>query len=149
YKIITGGAIFGSAAMARYVRSLLQSSFGDGPQWEMNAASRVVYTILANAAHHPRVTMGHFFEYKIPLFWEFRKVHQSAEALTPFTNYRSHSVDKTLELFLALFFVGTLGGTFQYLYPGGVTQVTIINVSVMFFVYNLIANLRHSHIWLS
>src|SRR5262249_48815104 len=37
YKIITGGAVFGSAAMASKVRSLLQSSFGDGPHWEMTA----------------------------------------------------------------------------------------------------------------
>jgi sterol desaturase/sphingolipid hydroxylase (fatty acid hydroxylase superfamily) len=149
YKIITGGAVFGSAAMASKARSLLQSSFGDGPQWEMTAASSVVYTILAIAAHDLGVTLGHILEHKIPFFWEFHKVHHSAEALTPFTNYRNHPVDKTLELFLALFFVGALGGTFQYLYPGGVTQVTVINVSVMFFVYNLIANLRHSHIWLS
>ena len=149
YKIVTGGAVFGSAAMASKARSLLQSSFGDGPQWEMTAASGVVYTILAIAAHDLGVTLGHILEHKIPFFWEFHKVRHSAEALTPFTNYRSHPVDKTLELSLALFFVGALGGTFQYLYPGGVTQVTVINVSVMFFVYNLIANLRHSHIWLS
>jgi len=149
YKIITGGAVFGSVAMASNVRSLLQSSFGDGPQWEMTAASKVAYTILAIAAHDLGVTLGHFLEHKIPFFWEFHKVHHSAETLTPFTNFRNHPIDKMLEMFLALFFVGALGGTFQYFYPGGVTQVTIINVSVMFFVYNLIANLRHSHIWLS
>jgi len=149
YKIITGGAIFGSVAIASKVGSLLQSSFGDGPRWEMTAASSVVYTILAIAAHDLGVTLGHFLEHKIPFFWEFHKVHHSAEALTPFTNYRSHPVDKLLEMFFSLLFVGVIGGTFQYLYPGGVIQVTIINVSVMFFVYNLIANLRHSHIWLS
>jgi len=149
YKIITGGAVFGSVAMASNVRSLLQSSFGEGPRWGMTSTSRVVYTILAIAAHDLGVTLGHFLEHKVPFFWEFHKIHHSAETLTPFTNFRNHPIDKMLEMFLALFFVGALGGTFQYLYPGGVTQVTIINVSAMFFVYNLIANLRHSHIWLS
>jgi sterol desaturase/sphingolipid hydroxylase (fatty acid hydroxylase superfamily) len=149
YKLITGGAVFGSAGIASSVSSLLKSYFDDGPEWEMTATARVVYTFLAIAAHDLGVTMGHFFEHKIPFFWEFHKVHHSAETLTPFTNYRNHPIDKALEMFLALLFVGALGGTFQYLYPGGVTEVTIINVSVMFFVYNLISNLRHSHIWLS
>src|SRR5262245_64971226 len=81
YKIITGGAVFGSAAMASKARSLLQSSFGDGPQWEMTAASGVVYTILAIAAHDLGVTLGHILDHKIPFFWEFHKVHHSAEAL--------------------------------------------------------------------
>jgi len=149
YKLITGGAVFGSAGIASKVSSLLESWFDDGPEWEMTATARVVYTFLAIVAHDLGVTMGHFFEHKIPFFWEFHKVHHSAETLTPFTNYRNHPIDKVLEMFFALLFIGALGGTFQYLYPGGVTEVTIINVSVMFFVYNLISNLRHSHIWLS
>ncbi|MCI0390234.1 MAG: sterol desaturase family protein [Acidobacteria bacterium] len=151
YNLVTGGAIFGAAyVIASNLNSLLQSLIGSaGPQWEVSTASRIVYTVLAIMAHDLGVTLGHYLEHKIPFFWEFHKVHHSAEVLTPFTNYRNHPVDKILEMLCASFFVGMLTGTFRYLYPGGVAQFTIINISVMFFVYYLIANLRHSHIWLS
>ena len=39
---------------------------------------------------------GHYLGHKVPLLWEFHKVHHSAEVLSPLTNYRFHPLDRVL-----------------------------------------------------
>jgi hypothetical protein len=43
---------------------------------------------------------------------------------------------------------GLVKGGFAFAYPGGITEMTAVNVGVLL-LFNLSANLRHSHIWLS
>ena len=56
-------------------------------------AIRVAYTItffvLLDFGHY----LAHLAQHRIPLLWEFHKVHHSAEVLTPITNGRLHPVD--------------------------------------------------------
>ena len=37
--------------------------------------------------------LAHFLMHKIPMLWEFHKVHHSAEVLTPLTEWRQHPVE--------------------------------------------------------
>jgi sterol desaturase/sphingolipid hydroxylase (fatty acid hydroxylase superfamily) len=80
------------------------------------------------------------------MLWEFHKVHHSAEVLTPLTNLRVHPVDVALEAFLTSIATGVVIGAYGYWYPGGVVEFTILGTTLVYFLFSLIGNLRHSHI---
>jgi sterol desaturase/sphingolipid hydroxylase (fatty acid hydroxylase superfamily) len=94
--------------------------------------------------------VGHYLGHKVPLLWEFHKVHHSADVLNPLTNYRFHPLDTILlGLFIGIF-SGVVKGAFGFAFPGGIggTGAASVNVTVLL-LFNLTANLRHSHVWLS
>jgi len=92
--------------------------------------------------------IGHYLSHKVPLLWEFHKVHHSAPVLNPLTNYRFHPVDRILlGIFIGLS-IALIKGGFGFAYPDGIAEMTALNVGVLL-AFNLSANLRHSHIWLS
>jgi sterol desaturase/sphingolipid hydroxylase (fatty acid hydroxylase superfamily) len=91
----------------------------------------------------------HYLQHKVPLLWEFHKVHHSATVLHPLTNYREHPVDNmayALALGISLALVGAVATLVIGRTPdGGV--LTSGGAAVI--AYNLLGyNLRHSHIWL-
>jgi sterol desaturase/sphingolipid hydroxylase (fatty acid hydroxylase superfamily) len=151
YRVLfTGGVIGYVMLLPGYFRLLLQSLFGaEGPRWEAGITSRIIFTVLAVVMLDLGSTLCHYFQHKVAFLWEFHKIHHSAEVLTPLTRYRLHPFDLVLESLSVSIFTNALTGTFSYLYPKEVMEFMVMNISVIFFVYLLIANLRHSHIWLS
>lgn len=153
-KVYLGFSFLGILSSAQlssnFFKGGLATLFGEtGPQWEVTLASRIIYSILAFTVLDLGGFFAHFLEHKIPFFWEFHKVHHSAETLTPVTAYRNHPMDKMLETILTSSLLGITLGVFRYLYAGSVQEFTILSISPLLFVYFLLANLRHSHIWIS
>jgi len=153
-KLVYGSSILGAVVSAQFFsgrfRDFLEWLFGGtGPEWELTVFSRAIYTVLTLLAFDFGIFLGHLLEHKVPFLWEFHKTHHSAEVLNPITNYRNHPLDKLLENFFVAVFTGALAGVFGYLYSGWVTEYTVLSVSSLFFFYLLVANLRHSHIWIS
>lgn len=92
----------------------------------------------------------HSLAHKIPILWEFHKVHHSAEAITPLTVYRIHP----FEMFLGTITIVTItnlgAGIWTYLFGDGMKELLIYGVSFEIFIFYLAGyNLRHSHIWLA
>lgn len=92
----------------------------------------------------------HFLAHKIPILWEFHKVHHSAEVITPLTVYRIHP----FEMFLGAITIVTItnfgAGIWIYLFGNGMKELLIYGVSFEIFIFYLAGyNLRHSHIWLA
>ncbi|MEG4501133.1 sterol desaturase family protein [Microcoleus sp. F10-C6] len=92
----------------------------------------------------------HSLAHKIPILWEFHKVHHSAEAITPLTVYRIHP----FELFLGTITIVTItnlgAGIWTYLFGNGMKELLVYGVSFEIFIFYLAGyNLRHSHIWLA
>ncbi|MDE2511272.1 MAG: sterol desaturase family protein [Elusimicrobia bacterium] len=91
----------------------------------------------------------HFAQHKIPLLWEFHKVHHSAKVMHPLTNYREHPVDNVayaagLGLCTGLT-AAAASAALGYVPP----EPAVMGVSVFLFLYNAAGyNLRHSTIWL-
>ena len=42
------------------------------------------------------IFVAHYLQHRVPVFWEFHKVHHSAQVLTPITLYRMHPIDDML-----------------------------------------------------
>jgi sterol desaturase/sphingolipid hydroxylase (fatty acid hydroxylase superfamily) len=91
----------------------------------------------------------HYLQHKIPLLWQFHKVHHSAEVMHPLSNFREHPIDN----FAYSITIGATYGavlalamqTFGFL-PD---SIMLLGVPVFMFLFNVTGyNLRHSHVWL-
>ena len=93
--------------------------------------------------------LGHYLLHRIPLLWEFHKVHHSAEVLTPFSAGRVHPVDDLLTYAFAGAFGGTARGICTHLFGNEAVVLSAAQLSMVFFAFYVLGfHLRHSHVWL-
>jgi len=91
----------------------------------------------------------HAAQHRVPMLWEFHKVHHSAEVMHPLTNYREHPFDNLLYAVGTGLPLGLVAAVFYGIFGRVPETITIIGVGVFTFMFNFLAyNLRHSHIWL-
>ncbi len=91
----------------------------------------------------------HYLQHKIPLLWEFHKVHHSPEVMHPISNYREHPVDNIVYKFcIGGVYGSVLGGVSVTL--GYLPNIpTVLGVPFLVFMFNIGGyHLRHSHVWL-
>lgn len=142
--------IVSSYAVGKYVVRVLEGAFSaSGLYLEPSWLYRAAYTLLMVLAFDLGFFIAHWLQHKVPFFWQFHKVHHSAEVLTPITGYRFHPVDSVLQGCIISVTVGTVLGGFKYMFSDHISEFTVRNLSLLMLVYYLTANLRHSHIWLS
>jgi sterol desaturase/sphingolipid hydroxylase (fatty acid hydroxylase superfamily) len=108
---------------------------------------RAGYTVALVLALDLGYYLFHRLVHAVPVLWEFHKVHHAAEVLTPITAARNHPVDSLLEWAATSLALGITQGAFAYAYGPALDAVTVLNTSAVMFVYNLTANLRHTHLW--
>ena len=90
----------------------------------------------------------HYCQHKVPLLWEFHKVHHSATVMHPLTNYREHPVDNIAYAIGTGIAYGVVGAAGHFAF-GLPEEPSTMNLGVIGVAYNLLGyNLRHSHIWL-
>jgi sterol desaturase/sphingolipid hydroxylase (fatty acid hydroxylase superfamily) len=98
--------------------------------------------------------ISHYLHHRVPILWEFHKVHHSAGVLTPITAKRFHPLELIIRASILAALTGIVNGVFGYilaerLAPPEYLTISFLNVGILVFAVNLFANLRHSHIWLS
>src|SRR5690606_8932304 len=80
----------------------------------------------------------------------FHKVHHSAQVLTPFTVHRVHPVESLLFTLRGSLVTGVTTGVFFFLFRDRAVQYDILGANAVGIVFNAtLANLRHSHVWIS
>jgi sterol desaturase/sphingolipid hydroxylase (fatty acid hydroxylase superfamily) len=93
--------------------------------------------------------LGHFLLHRVPVLWEFHKVHHSAEVLTPFSAGRVHPVDDLLTYSSAGIFGGAALGVCTHLFGSAPVMLSAVQLSFIFFTFYFLGfHLRHSHVWL-
>ena len=92
----------------------------------------------------------HNLMHRISFLWEFHKVHHSATALTPFTDWRNHPFDMLSMHYLTGIMLGTLQAILSYSLTSNLTAMSIIGFNIFIFAYYSVGyNFRHSHIKVS
>jgi sterol desaturase/sphingolipid hydroxylase (fatty acid hydroxylase superfamily) len=92
----------------------------------------------------------HFAQHRIPVLWEFHKVHHSAPTLQPLTVLRRHPVDVVIDRAAFSMLLGPVYGVAGWLGGGQLGPLTILGVNAILFVALTAGfNLQHSHVWLS
>ena len=112
--------------------------------------ARLGYTFAVLVALDLGLFVAHYLQHRVPVLWEFHKVHHSAQVLTPITLYRMHPVDDILSGVCTALTMGVAVGAFAWGLGGAVGEVLVSGVNLgLFLFYVLGYNLRHSHIWLA
>ncbi|MBO9403154.1 sterol desaturase family protein [Shimia sp. R9_3] len=92
----------------------------------------------------------HYLQHKIPVLWEFHKIHHSAEHLNFATAERHHPLDAVFFLTGTISAAALVNGVFVGLFGDQLTVYQLGGANVIFFGSNLIGGvLRHSPAWVS
>jgi sterol desaturase/sphingolipid hydroxylase (fatty acid hydroxylase superfamily) len=139
-----------ATAMAALVVSALSAAFGPSAGAHLPEFGGVlVYTLLVVIVGDFAGWANHVLMHRVPVLWEFHKVHHSAEVLTPLTYYRIHPVEEVMSVMVSVLVSGSFSGILAYLLLEQPTLLAIFGVNIVIAPYLLMANLRHSHVWLS
>lgn len=137
-------------AMAGLVLSALTAAFGSPVGLALPAAGGLLlYTLLVVLVVDFAGWAGHRIMHCVPVLWEFHKLHHSAEVLTPITYYRIHPVEEVVAAAVSVLISGSFSGALAYLLFEQPSLLTIFGVNIVVAPFQLVGNLRHSHIWLS
>jgi sterol desaturase/sphingolipid hydroxylase (fatty acid hydroxylase superfamily) len=92
----------------------------------------------------------HYWMHRIPVLWEFHKVHHSAEVMTPITVYRMHPLDDILTMLTIGVLTGCVDAVARFFVTPNISHYSVYGLGVASYLFFLTGyHLRHSHIWLS
>jgi sterol desaturase/sphingolipid hydroxylase (fatty acid hydroxylase superfamily) len=149
-KWIAITSTFVVASMAAVAASFLQQRLNFDHQLSVTPVVVVTLMLLMFCFADLGSYVSHFIQHKVPILWEFHKVHHSATFLTPFTTYRFHPIGNLLDgLFIGIFLAIPVGIA-EFLYR--LTYLELIAMSGginLFFTLLLMTSLQHSHFSIS
>jgi sterol desaturase/sphingolipid hydroxylase (fatty acid hydroxylase superfamily) len=133
-------------ATERSVIGALQGLFGATPAFESNYGWMLLYSLVALLCYDFVFFLTHYTMHKVPALWSLHKVHHSAEVLTPLTRYREHFLVGPIWAAGAAFSYGLVGGVFAYLFNGGITEATLLNLGFFAVLFGFNGAFRHYHV---
>ena len=145
-----GGLMLGVTQVAQGMIALLTAVLGPMPPDPVSPgfAMSAVFGFLILLALDGGLFFAHWLMHRVPVLWEFHKVHHSAEVLTPVTVLRMHPVDMIVNSLFTSLFIGLVNGVFFYTYSGPVAELWLFGSNAAVFVFFFFGyHLRHSHVW--
>ena len=149
-------ALFGWAILSYHLVSTtaneaLVNAFGARPPTSLSEFhSAGILTVALFLAYELGYWLDHYLSHKVPILWEFHKVHHSAEVLSPLTNFRVHPVDTLVFYNILALIMGSTGGLVHYWLGTATPHFTIANSNVLTLIFFfLIGHLQHSHFWIA
>jgi sterol desaturase/sphingolipid hydroxylase (fatty acid hydroxylase superfamily) len=126
FAILLAPFIVGSVLVSGWTQDILSDVWGTVQVGRSaGLAASVVFTLCMVLASDFAIFVAHYLQHKVPLLWEFHKVHHSAEVMTPITVYRMHPVDDLLVGSFSGVMTGVVHGLFAYFYEGGIVEITV------------------------
>jgi sterol desaturase/sphingolipid hydroxylase (fatty acid hydroxylase superfamily) len=148
FSFLLAPLILSAVLIATKVQGLLESSLGPTAHvGELSILSYAAIVALIMLAGDFAYYIAHLLQHRIPLLWEFHKVHHSAEVLNPLTSRRFHPVDEIMSQIFSAAGMGIVLGLFGYLF--NIPAQALLDLTLAaYFVVELIClrHLRHSHI---
>ncbi|MFP6747093.1 MAG: sterol desaturase family protein [Alphaproteobacteria bacterium] len=149
FPAIFAPLILSGAWLGAWVRDGLTQALGGSPGQAAGGWSMALYTLVFFLAYDFGRYLAHFVQHRFDVLWHFHKVHHSAEVLTPFTAFRAHPVDLVIMATFPAAATGMVNGIFNYWSGGTAGLHLFFGLHAFIFIYNLVGNLRHTHVWLS
>ncbi len=151
YGIFFGWAVLSSHAVAVALAPGIDALFGRAravavPQWVAAPMLTIAFFVTYDFAYW----LDHYLSHKLPLLWQFHRVHHGAQSLSLLTNFRVHPVDTivfatitALVLGLAETLAGRLIGPSAHPLTVGGTNALVMLSAVG------LTHLQHSHLWIT
>ena len=141
--------VLSATQVAIWIAAFLEESFGPNLNAPVGAGAILAFSILIIMAQDLADYLVHNLFHRVPVLWEFHKVHHCPEQITPFTNAQTHPVESITRGVTFALLGGVVIGFFNYQFLAPVQEFTVFGVGLIFFAFGLLANFRHSHIWLA
>lgn len=113
-----------------------------------DAFDRVLFTVISVVVLDFGYFISHYLSHRVPALWAFHQVHHGAEHLTPITASRFHPFDYLWTVFVSTLLGSSVVSAFTLFHGTEVQLITVLNLSVAFFIFQLLSNFRHSHVWI-
>jgi sterol desaturase/sphingolipid hydroxylase (fatty acid hydroxylase superfamily) len=142
-------SVAGMAALAALmVKRVLDHMLGFTPLLSQNTTSFLMFLAATVLLRDFMSFFVHYFQHRVPLLWEFHKVHHAPESLIPPTSHRLHPLDQIPNM-VAEAIVGLMAGVYAWLVDQSINDLIGSWIGVYILV-NIVtfAPLRHSHITL-
>jgi sterol desaturase/sphingolipid hydroxylase (fatty acid hydroxylase superfamily) len=143
-----GWAVVSSARVARGVSERLTAHLGASTGVGLdNAVGQAVAVVALFLAYELAYWVDHYLSHRMPLLWEFHKVHHTAEVLSPLTVFRVHPVDTLVFANILGLFTGVTAGVLHYA-KCGTPFAPGENFIFLAFLWTT-GHLQHSHLWIA
>jgi sterol desaturase/sphingolipid hydroxylase (fatty acid hydroxylase superfamily) len=156
FNVFMAGIVFGWAVLSYQfisngIIAALVALFGPvAPSAVPVFVSRAVVTLMLFLAYELGYWFNHWLSHKVPLLWEFHKVHHSAEVLTPLTNFRVHPVYGWIFANIIALSTAIASGLGNYLFGNTAYQYAINDTNIILVLFiHIYVHLQHSHMWIA
>ena len=151
FSIVFGWAILSYQAISNGIIAGLVALFGPmTPTALPSYVPRIVITVMLFLAYELGYWFNHWLSHKVPVLWEFHKVHHTAQVLTPLTNFRVHPVYTWIFANILAFSVAVANGLGNYMFGETAYQYALsdTNIILVLFIHAYV-HLQHTHIWIA
>jgi sterol desaturase/sphingolipid hydroxylase (fatty acid hydroxylase superfamily) len=151
FSIVFGWAVLTYQAVTNGIIEALVGAFGQSsPSALPLVVTRAIVTLMLFLAYELGYWFNHWLSHRVPLLWEFHKVHHSAEVLTPLTNFRVHPVYAWIFANILALSAAIANGLANYWFGNTAYQYALAdtNIILVFFIHGYV-HLQHSHVWIS
>ena len=151
FGLIFGWAIVSYQVLSNQVIDFLVAVFGaTQPTSLPEFFSRAAITLGLFLAYELGYWMHHYLSHKVPVLWEFHKVHHTATVLTPLTVFRVHPVDTLLLVNCLAIVTAVANGAMNYAFGSTTYQYALTdrNIILVLFIHAYV-HLQHTHLWIS
>ena len=147
---LIGWGLVSQALVSGWTVKALTSTFGHTASRGGGFGAALATTVILFLAYDLAYWLDHWLSHNVPCLWELHKVHHTAEALSPLTNFRVHPLESLHFYNLVALFTGVANGAIAYAIGANPGHISLLgaDVGVMAFMFTL-AHLQHTHVWLS
>lgn len=148
---LIGWAVLSFPVVEGFVARALVAAFGTGPQPALpQALADLLMTASLFLAYEFGYWVDHYTSHHVRVFWEFHRVHHTAETLTPMTNSRVHPIESLKFANILVLAGAPVSAVGHFLLGGGAAGWTVGGSNVLLLLgMCLIGHLQHSHVWIA
>jgi len=151
FGIIFGWAVLHYQVIANGLTHLLALAFGAPAPSALPAfVQRAIITVMLFLSYELGYWLNHWLAHRVPLLWEFHKVHHTATVLTPFTNFRVHPIYAWVFANILAFTAAAANGLGSYMFGDMSYQYALsdTNIILVFFIHTYV-HLQHTELWIA
>ena len=151
FGVVFGWAVLTYEAVTNGIISNLVAVFGQpAPSSLPGWLSRSIVTLMLFLAYELGYWFNHWLCHRVPLLWEFHKVHHSAEVLTPLTNFRVHPVYTWICANILALSAAIANGLANYMFGETTYQYALADSNIILVLFiHVYVHLQHSHVWIA
>jgi sterol desaturase/sphingolipid hydroxylase (fatty acid hydroxylase superfamily) len=151
FGVVFGWAVLTYETVTNGIISNLVAVFGPpSPSSLPGWLSRAIVTLMLFLAYELGYWFNHWLCHRVPLLWEFHKVHHSAEVLTPLTNFRVHPVYTWIFANILALSAAIANGLANYMFGETTYQYALADSNIILVLFiHVYVHLQHSHVWIA